>query len=170
MMIRLLPAGLAAAALAFASLPAAAGPADIAMLQSYIGSYAGSSVISGGAKPQNVKCRLDLAGGNSRDKVTYNGRCSVEGATFSLTGVFAFVGNHYEAAMTSTSGISANVVGQKKSGGVVFSSKQHDTSQGGDRTVSSTLALSGGTIRVDFSILDNKTGKTTTGSIPFSKS
>ncbi|MDR3470576.1 MAG: hypothetical protein P4M09_02620 [Devosia sp.] len=168
MLIRLLPAVLTAAALALVPLPASAGPADVAMLQSYVGSYAGSSVITGGSKPQSVKCRLELANGNS-GKITYNGRCSLESTTFSMTGVFAFVGNHYEAAMTSTSGISANVIGQKRGNGVVFSSKQRDTSEGGDRTISSTLALASGMIRVDFSVHDNKTGDTMTGSIPFSK-
>ena len=170
MMIRLLPASLLAAGLAFASLPAMAGPAEVALLNSYIGSYQGSSVITGAsAKPETVKCRLTLAPGNGGNKVTYNGRCSVAGASFSLTGVFAFVGDHYEAAMSSTSGMSANVVGQKRGNGVVFSSKGHDNSEGGDRNITSTLALTGGTIKVDFSVLDNKTGKTTAGSIPFSK-
>ena len=169
MMIRLVPAGLMAVALAFASVPAGAAPADVALLASYVGNYQGSSVITGaGSKPETVKCRLTLAPGNG-SKVTYNGRCSVAGASFSLTGVFAYVGNHYEAAMSSTSGISANVVGQKRAGGVVFTSKQRDTSEGGDRTISSTLALASGTIKVDFVVLDNKTGKTTAGSIPFSK-
>ncbi len=31
------------------------------------------------------------------------------------------------------------------------------------------MALVGGTIQVQFSMLDNKTGKTTTGTIPFTK-
>jgi len=169
MMIRLVSAGLAAAALAFVSVPAVAGPADVAFLASYVGNYQGSSTISGAsAKPETVKCRLTLAPGNS-GKITYNGRCSVTGATFSLTGVFAYVDNHYEAAMNSTTGISANVIGQKRGNGVTFSSKQHDNTEGGDRTITSTLALVSGSIKVDFSILDNKTGKTTGGSIPFSK-
>jgi hypothetical protein len=52
---------------------------------------------------------------------------------------------------------------------VVFSSKQRSTANGHDRTISSSFALAGGTIQIDFSMLDNKTGKTISGSIPFAK-
>jgi hypothetical protein len=155
--------------LAFATAPAAlAGPADVALLQSYVGNYVGSGTMSGNP-PQKITCRLSLQPG-TEGKVTYNGRCSTGGASMSMTGVFAFVGNHFEAAMSSTGGQTGTAVGQRRGNGVAFTSKAHENSTGHDRTVTSTLTLANGAIKVDFSLLDGQTGKTTSGSIPFAKS
>ena len=168
--IRNLVAPLALASLlALAATPAAhAAPADVAVLQSYVGNYVGVGTMSGNP-PQKITCRLSLQPG-TQGKVTYTGRCSTGGANISMTGVFAFVGNHFEAAMSSTGGQGGTAIGQRRGNGVSFTSKAHENSTGHDRTVTSTLTLANGTIRVDFSLLDGQTGKTTGGSIPFAKS
>ena len=149
------------------SSAAFAAASDAAMLQSYVGSFTGSGSISS-SPPQTVRCRLALQSAGA-SKVNYTGRCSAGGTSFSMTGVFSAIKGHIEAAMSSSTGMTATVVGVKRGGGVVFSSKQQDVADGHDRTISSTFALTGGTISVDFSVLDNKTGKTSAGTIPFSK-
>jgi hypothetical protein len=155
---------------------ASAAPADVALLQSYAGNYTGMGTLSGAtgstlgsSMPQAVRCRLSLqpaAGG----KVNYTGRCSLSGASFSMSGIFAFTGGHFVAAMSSSSGETASVIGQKRNGGVVFTSKQQDVTGGRSRTVSSSLTLARGTLQVDFTAVDDKTGAVTSGSIPFTKS
>ncbi len=154
---------------ALGAVPALAGPADVALLQSYVGNCVGKGVLTG-TTAQPVTCRMSLRPGQG-DKINYTGRCEVADASFSLSGVMAYIAaqNHYEAAMTSSGG-SGVAIGQKRDGGVVFSSKQQMTTQGHSGTVTSTLALAGGTLRVDFSMLEDKTGKTTSGTIPFTKS
>ena len=151
------------------ALPALAAPADAALLKSYVGDYTGKGVLTG-TSAQPVTCRLSLRPGDG-DKVNYTGRCQVAGASFSLSGVMSYVAakGRFEAAMTSSGG-SGVAIGQKRDGGVVFSSKQQMTAEGHSGTVTSTLALAGGTLRVDFSMLEDKTGKTTAGTILFIKS
>lgn len=150
--------------------PAFAAPADVALLNSYVGNYSGSGSLSG-PHPDRIKCRMVLQTGNA-NKVNYTGRCSVASATFSLVGTMAFIDskNQFEAAMSSSAGVSGVAIGHRQSGGVIFSLKQHDTSDGNDRTISSSLALSGGTLKVDFTLVDTKTGDVTSGVIPFARS
>ena len=151
------------------AMPAAAAPAPAAMLQSYAGTYTGSGALSGGTTPQTVRCRLNLQS-TAPAKLNYTGRCSVSGTSFSMTGIITYEGGKYTAAMSSNAGTSATVVGKKRGGGVVFSSSQDITIEGRPKAVTSTLALSGGTIRVDYKVVDDKTGKTSAGTIPFVKS
>jgi hypothetical protein len=170
MLARFLPA---AAAVVFLLSPLApsnaafAASSDAAMLQSYVGSYIGSGTISS-SPPQTVRCRLALQSAGT-SKVDYTGRCSTGGTSFSMTGAFNAAKGRIEAAMSSSNGMSVTVTGIKRGGGVVFGSTQRDVAQGHDRTITSSFALTGGTVSVDFSVLDNKTGPTTTGTIPFSK-
>ena len=149
---------------------AIAGPADAEMLRSYVGSYIGKGVTSGSAsQPEAVRCRLILQPAGS-DKVNYSGRCSISGANVAMAGIFAVVGDHVEADMSSNAGASATVVGQRRNGGIVFSSKAKNLSEGRDQTITSSLTLAKGTIQVEFSVLDNKTRKLTTGAVPFVRS
>ena len=168
-MIRSLLGLLAALTLALTAAPAFAGPAENAFLASLVGNYIGkASVPDQNGRRQPVTCRLVVAGATA-GKITYNGRCSISGGSFSMTGAIVFSGGKYLAAMTSSGGMSGNAVGQRHGNGVSFSSSAHDTMQGGDRNVASTLTLSPKAIRVEFTIRDNKNGKTTHGAIPFSK-
>jgi hypothetical protein len=145
-----------------------AAAADVSLLQSYVGDYVGSGTLSGTGKPEAVKCRLSLRSpGNG--SVTYTGRCSAVSANFSMAGIFAFVGNHYEAAMSSSSGQTVTVVGQKRSGGIVFRSSQKESEGGQNSTISSSLALLGGSISIEFKVQDNATGETSSGAIPFAR-
>ena len=114
-----------AAMLVVAPLGAAiAAPADVALLQSYVGNYTGHGKITGPTGPETVRCRLSLQSAPS-GKVIYTGRCSVAGGSYSMTGAMVFNGDHYEAAMSSsTAGALQTIIGQKSHGGVTFSSTQ----------------------------------------------
>ncbi|HVX81028.1 MAG: hypothetical protein ACTHOR_03895 [Devosia sp.] len=168
-MIRTLAAGFGLAALALTAVPAIAGPSENTFLASLAGNYIGKSTVTDqNGKPQPVTCRLTVAGSTGR--ATYNGRCSMAGATFSMTGTVAFVGGKYVAAMSGSNGISGNANGVFRGGRVTFSNSGHDTTAGGNRDVVSTLSLAPGDIRVNFGVRDNKTGKTMRGTIPFRRS
>jgi hypothetical protein len=154
--------------LALGPMAAFAGPTENALLASYAGNYVGTGNITG-AHAQAVKCRLVLTA-SQNGKVIYTGRCSTNGAEFSLTGTFAYLDGHYVAAMTG-GGATGEVIGQKQGDGVVFkAAKQHSDMGGQSMTVGSTLTLSGGKITVAFSTIDDKTGKASAGTIPFTKS
>jgi hypothetical protein len=140
---------------------------DAAMLQSYAGNYLGTGALSG-ANTGKVRCRISFQPATA-GSVNYIGRCSADGADMALTGVLTSRNGHIEAAMSGSGGLSAVVTGVRRGDGVVFKSKQHVVDNRTDRTITSTMALTGGTIEVDFSMLDNKTGKATTGAIPFVK-
>ncbi len=59
---------IAVLAILFGSLlaaPAQAGKAEMDLLASYIGKWAGDSVLEGGKAPEPFRCRLTIAKGNS---------------------------------------------------------------------------------------------------------
>ena len=158
---------------AFSSTPASAASSDAALLMSYAGSYAGTGAVSS-SPPQRISCRINMQP-NGASKLAYSGRCSAGGTSFALTGVISEAGGKFTAAMQSSGGMAGNmaggtVTGSRKSNGIVFSSKTRDASNGHDRTINSNFALVSGSIRIDFNMLDNKTGKTIAGSVAFAKS
>ena len=149
------------------STGALAASSDAALLNAYVGGYTGTGTMTG-QNAGKVRCRL-LFQPASATSVNYTGRCSTGGADISMTGVITAANGRIRAAMSGSGGLSSTVNGVRRSGGIVFSSKQRVTVEGHDRTVSSTMTLANGSIQVEFSALDNKTGKETTGSIPFTK-
>ena len=165
---RTLLAALAVAPLLFAAVPTEAAT-DTAMLQSYAGNYTGAATIKSDP-PQSVHCRLTIT--PAATGVTYTGRCSTGMGSFPLAGIIAAKGGRIVASMSGGMGAgsaSAAVTGVKRGGGVVFSSQQTTSMNGHTGTVSSTMAFTGGTIRIDFSAIDSQTHKTYAGSIPFAK-
>jgi len=158
--------------LAGVAAPASAAASDAAMLRSYVGSYSGSGTVSGtSSMAQRVRCRLTMQS-PAAGRLSYAGRCSAGGVSFSMTGVIEAKGGRLTAAMSGSGGGisgSGTVTGARRGNGVAFSSKTRETKDGHDRSINSSFALAGGGINLEFSMLDNKTGKTTTGSIAFSK-
>ena len=148
---------------------AKAAPADVALLQSYVGNYTGQGKMTDATGPETVRCRLSLQSAPG-GKIIYTGRCSIAGGNFAMTGAMVFNGDHYEAAMSSSAGVLQTIIGQKLHGGVTFSSTQKDPTGGQDRTISSTMSLISGAIQVVFKVVDNKTGALSSGSIAFAKS
>jgi hypothetical protein len=159
--------------LAAGAMPAFAGPAEMALLENYIGTWNGKGTIKG-AQDETVVCKMSLSKGNGT-KLNYTGRCSMAGAQLSVTGTIAYVdaNKRYEAVMNSgLGGFRGVAIGVKKGDGVVFDLKQRaEDDSGNDVSIASTVALSGGNkMGVTFHAVFNDTGDTIDASIPFSKS
>lgn len=159
----LLTAGLTAA-------PAFAGPAEVALLQSYIGEWRGRGTLVG-ASQESVVCRLTLSQGN-QDKVNYNGRCTLAGSNLSVAGTLAYVdaSRRFEAAMTSNATFSGIAVGQKRGNGLVFNLKERaPDEEGKEMNISAQIALSGEAISVAFEVVYIESGDSLKAQVPFSR-
>jgi hypothetical protein len=159
--------------LAAGAMPAFAGPAEMGVLEAYIGSWTGKGTMKG-ADTETVVCKMSLSKGNGT-KLNYTGRCSLAGAQLSVTGTIAYVdaNKRYEAVMNSgIGGFRGVAIGVRKGDGVVFDLKQRaEDDSGNDVSIASTVSLSGGNkMAVAFHAVFNTTGDTIDASVPFSKS
>jgi hypothetical protein len=162
-------AGLLFSAAAAAS-PALAAPADIALLQSYIGEWRGRGVLIG-AEQETVVCRLSLTQGN-QDKVNYNGRCTLAGTTLSVAGTLAYVdaNKRFEAAMTSNATFTGIAVGQKRGSGLTFNLRERDQDEEGkEMNISAQIKLVPDSIEVAFEVVYIESGDSLRAEVPFSK-
>ena len=155
------------------AMPAFAGPAEMALLESYIGTWNGKGTMKA-AQDETVVCKMSLSKGNGT-KLNYTGRCSFVGAQLSVTGTIAYVeeNRRYEAVMNSgVGGFRGVAIGVKRGDGVVFDLKQRaEDDSGNDVSIASTVALSGGNkMSVSFHAVFNETGDTIDASVPFTKS
>ncbi len=150
--------------------PAFAGPAEVALIQSYIGEWRGRGVLIG-ANRETVVCRLALSHGN-QDKVNYNGRCTLAGTQLSIAGTIAYVeaARRYEAAMTSNATFSGIAVGQKRGGGLVFNLRERDQDEEGkDLNISAQINLNGDAINVTFDVVYVESGDSLRAEVPFAR-
>jgi hypothetical protein len=156
-------------AMPFAAAPTQAGPAEVALLQSYIGEWRGRGTMTGD-RSETVVCNLRLNQGN-QDKVNYSGRCALAGTTLSVNGTLAYIDNlgRFEAAMTSNASFSGIAVGQRRGDGVVFNLRERDQAEGEPVTITSQIALSGGAINVQFNVVFEESGDRLAASVPFSR-
>lgn len=166
-------AAIAGVLVAAGAAPAFAGPAEMALLESYAGSWNGKGTLTG-AQQETVVCKMSLSKGNGT-KLNYTGRCSLAGAQLSVTGTIAYVDakNRYEAVMNSgIGGFRGVAVGVKKGSGIVFDLKQRaEDDSGNDVSIASTVTLTGGNkMAVKFHAVFNDTGDTIDASVPFTKS
>lgn len=153
-----------------ASAPAFAAPADVALLQSYLGDWRGRGVLIG-ANTETVVCRLALTQGN-QDKVNYNGRCTLAGTQLSVAGTMAYVeaNKRFEAAMSSNATFTGIAVGQKRGGGLVFNLRERDEDEEGkDINISAQITLSNEAINVVFEVVYVESGDSLRAEVPFSK-
>jgi hypothetical protein len=151
-------------------LPAAAAPADVALLKSYIGEWRGRGVLIG-ASEESVVCRLSLTQGN-QDKVNYSGRCALAGTNLSVAGTLAYVdaNRRFEAAMTSNATFTGIAVGQKRGSGLIFNLRERDQDEEGkDLSISAQIELSGEAIQVNFEIVYIESGDSLRAEVPFSR-
>jgi hypothetical protein len=159
-----------AVATAVAPAPAFAGPAELALLQSYVGSWKGRGQLIG-AETETVVCRLSINPGNS-GKVNYSGRCAMAGTTLSVNGTLAYVeaARRFEAAMTSNVAFTGVAVGQRRGDGLVFNLRERQRDEEGrEMTITAAIALDKSKILVDFNVVFNQTGDTIKASVPFTK-
>jgi hypothetical protein len=153
--------------------PAWAGPAEMALLEQYIGSWNGKSVLQA-AKDEPVTCKMSLSKGNGT-KLNFTGRCSMAGAQISVAGTIAYVeaNRRYEAAMTTgMGGFRGVAIGQKRGETIVFDLKDKaKDDSGNDVTINSSVTLKGGnSMSVTFKAVFNQTGDSMATQIPFTKS
>lgn len=145
-----------------APLPAYAGPAEVAVLEGYVGTWKGTGPLTG-AETGTVTCRMTFK--LSSSKLSYTGRCSYTGgaSSQSFNGTLSYNDskNRYEAKSGGKT-----FVGSASGDGVVFSMNQ-STSRG---TFNSTLSLNGNSISFDVSATEKSSGDTTTSSVKFARS
>ncbi len=154
----------------FAVAPAYAGPAEVALLKSYIGDWRGRGTLVGAAT-ESVVCRLSLTQGN-QDKVNYSGRCTLAGTNLSVAGTIAYVdaARRYEAAMTSNATFSGIAVGQKRGGGLVFNLRERTPDEEGkEMNISAQIALQSDAMSVSFEVVYVESGDSLTAQVPFTR-
>lgn len=165
---------IAMAGLVFASgmtaLPAFAGPAEVALIQSYIGEWRGRGVLIG-ANTETVVCRMELSQGN-QDKVNYSGRCSLAGTQLSVAGTVAYIeaSKRYEAAMSSNATFSGIAVGQKRGSGLIFNLRERDEDEEGkDLNITAQIQLQEEAISVVFEVVYVENGDSLRAEVPFTR-
>ena len=162
----------AGAILVAGAMPAFAGPAEMAVLEAYIGTWNGKGTLKA-AEDETVVCKMSLSKDNG-SKLNYTGRCQLAGAQLSVTGTIAYVdaNKRYEAVMNSgIGGFRGVAIGQKRGDNIVFDLKQRaEDDAGNDMSIASSVTLSGGNkMAVSFHAVFNETGDTIDAQIPFSK-
>lgn len=153
-----------------ATAPAFAGPAEVALLQSYIGEWRGRGTLVG-ANSETVVCRLSLTQGN-QDKINYNGRCTLAGTQLAVAGTMAYIesSRRFEAAMSSNATFTGIAVGQKRGSGLVFNLRERDQDEEGkDMNISAQISLSGDSIAVAFDVVYVDSGDSLRAEVPFSR-
>ena len=162
----ILTTGVLCAAMLFpTTMPAFAGKAESALLAKYAGSWRGTGKVTG-PDPGTVVCRMTFKT-QGEGKLSYTGRCSFgsnPAASFRGSMSYSDSKKRFEAS-SSAQGVSNTAVGKRQGGGVVFTNSGMESSYG---TASSTMALTGGTIKMSFRLVD-KDGEVTTSNITFKK-
>ena len=155
-----------------ASVPAQAGPAELELLQSYIGNWQGQGALVGGQSPEPFRCRLSISKGNQA-KINYAGRCSLVNMNLSVSGTIAYDdgARMYQAAMSSNAGFTGVAVGRQQGDLISFDLSEKQVDRGGnDVRIGSRINLVGTRqITVDFEVEFNNSGQVLTASVPFSK-
>lgn len=144
------------------AMPVQAGPNELAFLQSLAGTWNGKGQVTGSEKG-TVMCRLTLR--PSGERLNFNGRCAYSGSGTpqSFSGRISF--NDRKGVFESSS--SGRTVAGKKSGSTLtFTTNMSDMRGRGV----STMSLSPRGIKVQFELVNSRTGEGSKGSIPFSKS
>jgi len=156
-----------------ATAPAYAAKADVELLQSYIGTWKGSSDLKGrfrGKDGGKVSCTLSLSKGNG-DKVNYAGNCTLAGTSMTVKGTIVYndAGKRYESAMTSNVSFSGIAIGKRQGGGLSFSFKEKNKDEEGmGMSVNAAITLNPEKIGVNFDVaFDN--GDKLSASVPFTK-
>lgn len=156
----------------YAVSPAQAGPAEVALLHSYIGSWSGSGALVGGDAPEPFRCRLTISKGN-QDKINYAGRCSLVSMNLSVSGTIAYQDSakKYQAVMSSNAGFTGQAVGRRDGDRISFDLTEKQVDRGGnDVRIGARINLVGPSISVDFEVEFNNSGSVLTASVPFGRS
>ena len=153
-----------------AATPSFAGPAEVALLKSYIGEWRGRGTVVG-ANTESVVCRLTLTQGN-QDKVNYNGRCSLAGTQLTVAGTMAYIeaSKRYEAVMSSNATFNGVAVGQKRGSGLLFKLRERDEDEDGkELAISAQINLAQDSIGVIFDVIYVENGDSLRAEVPFTR-
>lgn len=153
------------------AIPAQSGEAELDLLTSYIGNWAGAGMLVGGEAPESFRCRLTVAKGNQA-KINYSGRCTLINMNLSVGGTIAFddASQRYQAVMSSNAGFTGLAVGRQQGDRISFDLMEKQKDRGGnDVRIGSRIQLNGSAITVDFEVEFNNSGEILTASVPFSR-
>jgi hypothetical protein len=154
-----------------ATFPAQSGQAEIDYLGSYIGSWKGESVLTGGDEPEAFKCRLTVAKGTAA-KINYAGRCSLVHFNLSVSGTIVFddKSRTYQAIMSSNAGYAGTAVGRRSGDAITFVLAEQQVDRGGnDVRIGANLRLVNDRINIDFEVEFNDSGQVLTAKVPFTR-
>jgi hypothetical protein len=157
---------------AFIAPAVQAGPAEMDLLTSYVGNWAGSSTLRGAQSAEDFRCRLTISKGNQA-KINYAGRCTLENMNLSVTGTILFddKSQRYQAVMGSNVGFDGQAVGKRNGDKINFTLAEEQIDRGGNQIrVGAAIELSDGTVVIDFEVEFNNSGDVLTATVPFSKS
>lgn len=153
------------------TVPAPAGAAEQDLLESYVGTWNGTSALMGGEKPEPFTCRLDIKKGNQA-KINYAGRCNLINMNLSVSGTIAFDdrARRYQAVMSSNAGFQGQAIGRQHGDRISFDLVEKQKDRGGnDVRIGSRIQLVRDSVRVDFEVEFNDSGDILTASVPFSR-
>lgn len=151
--------------------PVFAGPAESELLESFVGNWKGTSVLTGGEEDEEFTCRMTIASGTG-SKINFAGRCSLIGMNLAVNGTIAYVeaSNRYEGAMTSNTAYSGIAVGRRQGDKLIFSfNKRNLDDSGRDLSIGSTIILDDDRIAVEFEVTFNESGEKMNASVPFDR-
>lgn len=140
-----------------APVPALAGPAEVARLQAYVGTWGGTGVLRGDSGLERFGCRLDVTRGNA-GKINFRGSCAIRGATLSVAGTIGYFdgARHYEAAISSNTEFRGTAIGKRAGEDLVFALKDRDTdSKGNDLALTAEMVLQDRTMAIRFGAVLN---------------
>ena len=166
-----LVAAVAVATATMTAAPTLAGPAEVELLKSYVGTWRGRGELVG-AQSETVVCTLDLNPGNA-GTVVYRGNCAMAGQKMSVRGTIAYIdaARHFEAAMsTGMTFQPAPAIGQRSGDGILFKMRERgEDDAGNDMTVSADVALQASRININFQVVFNNSGDRLSATVPLTR-
>jgi hypothetical protein len=150
--------------------PVLAGPAEVALLESYVGSWSGRGTLVAQDR-ETVVCRLAIKKGND-NKINLSGKCGMAGTQVGVTGTIAYVdaNRRFEAAMRMSS-FSGTAAGQRQGDSIVFDLKERNKDdKGNDLTIDADMSIGPSSIDVRFEVVFAANGRSISATIPFTKS
>jgi hypothetical protein len=153
---RFVARAVAAVMAAAISVPAPAAEADVALLKSFAGQYAGGGTLKGKDGPSSFECGL-TARSESAGKLLFDGSCAV---VLLVAGAMTYLPDkgRYEMVMTSNVGFTGMAFGRRDQDDLYFSMRDRDVNEE-NRTLTLTakLAMRGDVILVSFdAVLDGE--------------
>jgi len=146
-----------------------AAPADLELLQSYVGDWRGTGTMTNSGQPsESVRCRLEVTR-SSAEKIGFDGNCVLAGANLSMRGTMAYIeaNNRYEAVLTSNTAFTGDAVG-RRSGNTVTFNLTGKNDKGETANIRAGFGLLNGQINVDFTITQDD-GSRIVADIPFDR-